>query len=93
MSAGHPTRRISFKLLEIVVYFSQEQDGYFLCVKFRIDTISKAVLTIKLNSSYVLIIITTFRKDSESGESTSPSCPGKYIIVCVPKFGTFVVHI
>ena len=71
MSAGHPTRRISFKLLEIVVYFSQEQDGYFLCVKFRIAKIS----------SYVLIIITTFRKDSESGESTSPGCPGKYIIL------------
>ena len=73
MSAGHPTRRISFKLSEIAVYFSQEQDGYFLCVKFRIATISKAVLTIKLSSSYVLIIITTFRKDSESGESTSPA--------------------
>ena len=81
MSAGHPTRRISFKLSEIAVYFSQEQDGYFLYVKFRIATISKAVLTIKLSSSYVLIIITTFRKDSESGESTSPGCPGKYIIL------------
>ena len=44
-----------------------------------IDTISKAMLTIKLSSSYVLIIITTFRKDSESGENTSPGCPGKYI--------------
>ena len=81
MSAGHPTRRISFKLLEIVVYFSQEQDGYFLCVKFRIAKISIATLTIRLSSSYVLIIITTFRKDSESGESTSPGCPGKYIIL------------
>ena len=79
MSAGHPTRRISFKLSEIDVHFSQEQDVYFLCVKFRIATISKAVLTIKLSSSYVLIIITTFRKDSESGENTSPGCPGKYI--------------
>ena len=38
MSAGHPTRRISFKLSEIDVHFSQEQDVYFLCVKFRIDT-------------------------------------------------------
>lgn len=38
------------------------------------------MLTIKLSSSYVLIIITTFRKDSESGESTSPGCPGKYVI-------------
>lgn len=66
---------------EMAVYFCKEQDGYFLCVKFRIDTISKAVLTIKLNSSYVLIIITTFRKDSESGESTSPGCPGKYVIL------------
>lgn len=79
MSAGHPPRRISFKLSEIDVHFSQEQDVYFLCVKFRIDTISKAMLTIKLSSSYVLIIITTFRKDSESGENTSPGCPGKYI--------------
>ena len=43
--------------------------------------ISKAMLTIRLNSSYVLIIITTFRKDSESGESTSPGCPGKYAIL------------
>ena len=81
MSASHPSRRISFKLSEIAVHFSQEQDGYFLCVKFRIDTISKAVLTIKLSSSYVLIIITTFRRILGTGESTSPGCPGKYIIL------------
>ena len=36
-------------------------------------TISKAVLTIRLNSSYVLIIITTFRKVLGLGESTSPA--------------------
>ena len=81
MSASHPSRRINFKLSEIAVHFSQEQDGYFLCVKFRIDTISKAVLTIKLSSSYVLIIITTFRRILGTGESTSPGCPGKYIIL------------
>ena len=74
--------KVNTKLSEIAVpKLWREQDGYFLCVKFRIATISKAVLTIKLSSSYVLIIITTFRKDSESGESTSPGCPGKYIIL------------
>ena len=73
MSAGHPTRRISFKLSEIDVHFSQEQDVYFLCVKFRIDTISKAMLTIKLSSSYVLIIITTFRKVSDGVRARPPA--------------------
>ena len=47
----------------------------------RIATISKAMLTIKLNSSYVLIIITTFRKVLGLSESTSPGCPVKYIIL------------
>ena len=65
---------------EMAVYFCKEQDGYFLCVKFRTVTISKAMLTIRLNSSYVLIIITAFRRNSESGESTSPGCPGKQTI-------------
>ena len=74
--------KVNTKLSEIAVpKLWREQDGYFLCVKFRIAIISKAVLTIKLSSSYVLIIITTFRKDSESGESTSPGCPGKYVIL------------
>ena len=65
---------------EMAVYFCKEQDGYFLCVKFRTATISKAMLTIRLNSSYVLIIITAFRRNSESGESTSPGYPGKQSI-------------
>ena len=43
--------------------------------------ISMAMPKMIWNSSYVLIIITTFRKDSESGESTSPGCPGKYVIL------------
>ena len=67
MSASHPTRRISFKLFEIVVYFSQEQDGYFLFFRFRIATISSATVKITMSSSYVLIIITTFRQDARIG--------------------------
>ena len=43
-------------------------------------TISKEVLTIKLNSSYVLISTTPFRKTRNGMTSTSPGCPGKYII-------------
>ncbi|EET62374.1 hypothetical protein BRYFOR_05409 [Marvinbryantia formatexigens DSM 14469] len=42
--------------------------------------INKAMLTIRFNSSYVLIIITTFRQDFGMGESTSPGCPVKHTI-------------
>lgn len=33
-----------------------------------------------MNSSYVLIMITTFRK-TRMGESTSPGCPVKHLIL------------
>ena len=81
MSVHHPTRRISFKLCEIAVHFSQEQDGYFLFFMFRIAMITLTVVRIIMNSSYVLIIITTLRKVLGLGESTSPSSPGKHIIL------------
>lgn len=44
-------------------------------------TISSATLTIRLNSSYVLIMITTLRKVLGLGESTSPGPLVKYIIL------------
>ena len=43
-------------------------------------TISKAMLTIKLNSSYVLII-PPLSVGLRVGGSTSPGCPGKNIIL------------
>ena len=55
------------------------QDGYFLCMaKSRIDTSKIPAVKITINSSYVDIIITPFRK-TRMGESASPSCSGKYI--------------
>lgn len=39
------------------------------------------MLTIKLNSSYVLIKTTPFSAGFGKGWSTSPGYPGKYIIV------------
>ena len=57
----------------------QEQDGCFLCVRFRIAQINRPMVSKTINSSYVLIIITTFRQDFGTGESTSPGCPGKHI--------------
>ena len=75
MTALHPSRRkLSKTILEIAVpKLWREQDGYFLCVRFRMATISKATLTIKLNSSYVLIIITAFRKVSEWVRARPPA--------------------
>ena len=75
MTALHPSRRkLSKTILEIAVpKLCREQDGYFLCVRFRMATISKATLTIKLNSSYVLIIITAFRKVSEWVRARPPA--------------------
>lgn len=41
---------------------ASEQDGYFLFFIFRIATTSDANVSKIMNSSYVLISITTFRK-------------------------------
>ncbi len=59
----------------------QEQDGYFLFFMLRIATISSATVKITMNSSYVLIIITSSVRMLGTGESTSPGCPGKQIIL------------
>ena len=59
----------------------REQDGYFLFFRFRIATISKATLTIRLNSSYVLIIITTLRKVSDWVRARPP-VPWVSILYC-----------
>ena len=64
-----------------VLTFTREQDGYFLCVRFRMATINKATLTIELNSSYVLIIITAFRKVSEWVRARPPA-PRVSILYC-----------
>lgn len=58
-----------------------EQDGYFLFVKLRIATISSAIVKITMNSSYVLIMITSLHQDLGMGESTSPGCPEKHIYI------------
>ncbi len=54
-------------------YCVNKSSSYFLCVRFRMATINKATLTIKLNSSYVLIIITAFRKVSEWVRARPPA--------------------
>ena len=59
--------------------FTRAQDGYFLFVYVKIAMMSKAVVSIICNSSYVLIIITLSVR-LKSDESTSPSYPVKYII-------------
>ena len=53
-----------------------ERGCYFLCVKFRMATISKAVLTIRLNSSYVLIKTASFLQGSETEVFTPYRLPG-----------------
>ena len=50
--------------VKIAVSLAKEQDGYFLFFKFRIATIKSPMVKITMNSSYVLIIITTFCKMS-----------------------------
>lgn len=42
---------------------------------------SSATVKTTMNSSYVLIIITTFRRILGMGEDASPGCPGKHIIM------------
>ena len=65
-----------------VLIFLREQNGYFLWCRFRIATIRLAVARIIINSSYVLISISSFRSDSERIESCRLfGCPGKYIIL------------
>ena len=59
--------------------FTRAQDGYFLFVYVKIAIMSKAVVSIICNSSYVLIIITLSVR-LKSDESTSPSYLVKYII-------------
>lgn len=59
--------------------FTRVQDGYFLFVYVKIAIMSKAVVSIICNSSYVLIIITLSVR-LKSDESTSPSYLVKYII-------------
>lgn len=54
-----------------------ERGCYFLCVKFRMATISKAVLTIRLNSSYVLIKTASFLQGSETEVFTPYRLPGQ----------------
>ena len=48
---------------------------------FRMAMIKLAVVRIIINSSYVLIRHHPFPQDSERDGSTSPGCPGKYIIL------------
>ena len=54
--------------------FTRAQDGYFLFVYVKIAIMSKAVVSIICNSSYVLIIIPLSVR-LKSDESTSPSYP------------------
>ena len=51
----------------------QEQDGYFLFFRFRIAIIKSPIVNITINSSYVLIIITTFRKTSDWVRARPPA--------------------
>ena len=60
--------------------FTREQDGYFLFFRFRIATIRRPVVSIIMNSSYVLISFPPSARLG-TGESTSPGCPGKHIIL------------
>lgn len=78
MNAAHPTRRYSLAKNSRQLF--QSQDGYFLFFKFRIVAISKAMLTIRLNSSYVLIIITPSERCSDQVRARPPSSLGKHIM-------------
>ncbi len=71
----------------------QEQDGYFLFFKLRTAQINKPMVSITINSSYVLIIITTFQQDSERDESTSSGCPDKHIMLSQIISYNFVLEI
>ena len=69
--------------------FSRAQDGYFLFVYVKIATISKTVVSIICNSSYVLIIITLSVR-LRTDKSTSPGNPVKYIILSMIKGSYFL---
>ena len=71
MSAHHPTRR--YIKLRNSRQLYQSQDGYFLCVKFRIATISSVTVSITMNSSYVLIIITSSERYSDRVRACPPA--------------------
>ena len=88
MSASHPTRRNSIKL-KIAVILAKEQDGYFLFFKFRIATIRSPIVKSTINSSYVVIIPTTFRWVSDWVRARPPA-PRLSILYChgavIPRF-------
>ena len=79
MNAAHPTRRRCLVKNSRQLY--QSQDGYFLFFKFRMATISKATLTIRLKSSYVLIIITPSGRYSDRVRARPPAPLAKHIIL------------
>lgn len=64
------------RLVKIAVSLAKDQDGYFLCVYVKIATISKAVVSIICNSSYVLIKSLLSGKVSRSSEKHVPRLPG-----------------
>ena len=64
----------SYSVIRIAVpKLWREQDGYFLFFRFRIATTSDAKVSRIMNSSYVLIIITTFRRISERVRARPPA--------------------
>ena len=78
---GSPPWWISFKLRNSCLLFSREQGGYFLCVRFRIATISMATPKMIWNSSYVLISIPSCARLRTGNRSRPTGCPGKYMIL------------
>ena len=79
MSALHPIRR-NIKLRNSRL-LCQSQDGYFLFFRFRIATISSATVKTTMNSSYVLIIITSSERSSDRVRARPPA-PLVSILYC-----------
>jgi len=88
-----PIRKVKSSRSGDITYLSRaayltRTERLYLFFRFRIATISSATVKITMNSSYVLISTTPFRKTRNGVHSRPIGCLGKHIILsmCVAGF-------
>ena len=81
-----PIRKVKSSRSGDITYLSRaayltRTERLYLFFRFRIATISSATVKITMNSSYVLISTTPFRKTRNGMAARPSSCPGKHIML------------
>ena len=83
---GQPEDRLSLSVpanynAMWAAYSLPESRAAYLFFKFRIATIKRPIVSITINSSYVLMSTTPFRRTRNEMAARPPDCPGKHIIL------------